>query len=147
MSKVHINAFTRCQPFQVSWTSISHWHDTDLRHFGNDGNTAFNVLRMTASTWEHNQRTVALFQHIDRILNGFCSRIFTVDRKCPTHANPPAKNTIGEEFFFRHKDKLLWLGREGHIDRIPPSPVRRYQDVVLFSIWNIVLMMVMGIPI
>jgi len=25
--------------------------------------------------------------------------------------------------------------------------VRGYQDVVLFSIWNIVLMMVMGIPI
>ena len=94
MSKVHINAFTRCQPFQVSWTSICHWHDTDLSHFGNDGNTAFDILRMTASTWKHNQGSVALFQHIDRILNGFCSRIFTVDRKSSTHTNPPAKNTI-----------------------------------------------------
>ena len=96
-------------PFKSTWTSISHWHDTDLRHFGNDGNTAFDVLRMTTSTWEHNQRTVALFQHIDRILNSFCSRIFTVDRKCPTHTNHQPKIRLVKSSFFAIKINCFGL--------------------------------------
>ncbi len=69
--------------------------------FGNDGKyRLLDVLRMTASHfWEHNQGTVALFQHIDRYLMASAPD-FHGRSKSPTHANPPSQKYDGEELFF-----------------------------------------------
>ena len=52
---------------------------------------------MAATTWEHNQTTVTLLKHVNRVLDSFLTRIFTVNWEGSAHTDPPTKDTALEE--------------------------------------------------
>ncbi len=116
MSKVHINAFTVASLSSLLDRYKSLWWTFAV--LSQMMATPPLRLRMTASTWKHNQGTVALFQQwqdMARLCSGFD------DRKCHTWESTSQKYTIGEEFFFAIKINALAVARPYRPD--PTSPV------------------------
>ena len=121
--KGHIDPLTSKQTLNLERSDIGGWHHLNLGCLGDDRYSPLDIVGMAAAGWKHDQRAVALFQHLDGILDGCGSWIFTVNGKGTAFANPPAKAPVLKELLLGHKNELFGRCGIAQKNRIPEGSV------------------------
>ena len=121
--KGHIDSFASKKPLNLKWPDIGGRHHLNLGCLGDDRYSSLDIVGMAAARREHDQGAVALFQHLDGILDGCGSWIFTVNGKGTAFADPPAKAPVLKELLLGHKNELFGRCGIAQKNRIPEGSV------------------------
>ena len=121
--KGHINSFASKKPLDLKRSDIGGRHHLNLGCLGDNRYSSLNIVGMAAARGKHDKRAVALFQHLDGILDGRRSWIFTVNGKGTAFADPPAKAPVLKKLLLGHKNELFGRCGIAQKNRIPEGSV------------------------